>query len=96
MAKFNFCLGAAASAWLLAVLVIAAELAEPFKNFLKSTFSHHWVGKGAIITLAFLIFGVLLKDKNSIGNIQDDKLAWYSMIGSLSVIFLFFVIEYFK
>ena len=38
MKKFNFHFGAAASAWMLVILVIAAELAEPFKNLLKSGF----------------------------------------------------------
>ena len=96
MTKFNFCLGAAASAWLLAILVIVAELYVPFKNLLKSTFSHHWIGKAVIITIAFLAFGFILRDKKSVGNIRDDKLAWYSMLGSLIVIFLFFIMEFFK
>lgn len=96
MTKFNFYLGAAASAWLLAILVIVAELYEPFKNLLKSTFSHHWIGKAVIITIAFLVFGFLLRNKGSIGNFSDDKLAWYSMLGSLIVIFLFFIMEFFK
>ena len=56
MAKFNFYLGAAASAWLLTVLVVIAELVEPFKNFLKATFSHHWIGKTVMITFSFFIF----------------------------------------
>jgi len=96
MAKFNFYLGAAASAWLLTVLVVIAELVEPFKNFLKATFSHHWIGKAVMITFAFLVFGFLLRNKKSIGKFSDDKLAWYSMLGSLIVIFLFFVIEFLK
>lgn len=96
MAKFNFYFGATMSAWLLAILVIVAELAEPFKNFLKTIFTHHWIGKAAIVILAFLIFGFLLKDKGSIGKVSDDKLAWFSAIGSLTIIFLFFVIEFLK
>ena len=96
MTKFNFYLGAAASAWLLVILVIVAELMEPFKNLLKDIFSHHWIGKGVLITLIFLAFGFLLRNKKSIGNIKDDKLSWYSMLGSLIVIFLFFIIEFLK
>jgi hypothetical protein len=96
MAKFNFYFGAAASSWLLAILVIAAELYAPFKNLLKNIFTHHWIGKGIIITIAFLAFGFILKGKESVGNIKDDKLAWYSTLGSLIVIFLFFIMEFFK
>ena len=96
MAKFNLYFGATTSTWLLAILVIVAELAEPFKTFLKDTFSHHWIGKAAIITISFLLFGLLLRNKDSIMNVSDDKLAWYSVLGSLIVIFLFFIIEFFK
>jgi len=96
MTKFNFYLGAAASAWLLAILVIIAELVEPFKTLLKDIFMHHWIGKGVLITLAFLAVGFLLKNKTSLGKIPDDKLAWYSVLGSLIVIFLFFAVEFLK
>ncbi|MBS3105332.1 hypothetical protein J4234_03695 [Candidatus Woesearchaeota archaeon] len=96
MAKFNFYLGATASSWLLAILIIAAELYGPFKNLLKSTFSHHWIGKGIIITIVFLAFGFLLRNKESIANLSDKKLAWHSILGSLIVIFLFYIMEFFK
>lgn len=96
MTKFNFYLGTAASAWLLAILVIAAELYEPFKNLLKSTFSHHWIGKSAVITIAFLAFGFILRDKKYVDHVRDDKLAWYSVLGSLIAIFLFFAVEFLK
>jgi len=94
MAKFNFYLGAASSAWLLAILIVVAELISQFKTFLANVFTHHWIGKGIIITIAFLVFGFILMDKKSVGNIRDDKLGWYSTIASLIVIFLFFVIEF--
>lgn len=96
MAKFNYYFGASASALLLAVLVIATELIAPFKNFLKAAFTHHWVGKAAIIVIAFLAFGFILRDRNSVCHIRDDKLAWYSVLGSLIVIFLFFAVEFLK
>ncbi len=96
MTKFNYYFGATASAWLLAILVIAAELFAPFKDFLKNMFSHHWIGKAILIILAFVVFGFLMKNKDSTGNISDDKLAWYSVLGSLLVILLFFMIEFFK
>lgn len=96
MKKFSFYLGASASAWMLAILVIAAELSEPFKNLLKSIFTHHWIGKAAVITFAFLLFGFMLNGKKSIAGIPSNKLAWYSMLGSLVIILLFFAIEFLK
>lgn len=96
MAKFNYYFGASASALLLAVLVIAAELISPFKNFLKAAFTHHWIGKGVIITLAFVIFGFLFKDKDSIAKLSSEKIAWYSTIGSLAAILLFYIMEFFS
>lgn len=96
MAKFNFYFGAAASALLLAILVIGAELIAPFKDWLKITFTHHWVGKAVAITLAFLAIGFLAKNQKSLANLSDEKIAWYSVIASLIAIFLFFAIEFFK
>ena len=90
MKKFNFYLGTTVSAWLLAVLVIVAELIEPFKNLLKIVFTHHWIAKAILITLAFLISGFLFKDK-----VIKDKLAWNSVILSLIIILLFYIFEYF-
>lgn len=95
MTKFNFYLGAAASAWLLAVLVIVAELFLPFKDFLKNIFSHHWIGKAVIIFGAFFIFGFFMRNKNSIGKISDGKFAWYSTLLSLAIMLLFFIVHYF-
>ena len=96
MIKFNFYLGATVSAWLLVILIVIAEFIVQFKTFLASTFGHHWIGKAVIVTFAFLAFGFLLKNRNSIGDLSDDKLAWYSVLGSLIVIFLFFAVEFLK
>lgn len=90
--SFNVYKGAATSSWLLAILVIAAELIPVFKDFLKATFSHHWVAKAVLITILFLIVGFLTKDHVSK---NDEKIAWQSIIGSLIVIFAFFIFEYF-
>ncbi len=95
MKKFNFHFGAAASAWMLVILVIAAELAEPFKNLLKSGFGHHWVGKAVIMFLTFVIMGLLMRNKRSVAGVLDSKLAWYGVLASLLAIFLFYVVEFF-
>jgi len=96
MAKFNFYLSTIASVWLLLILIIGAELIEPFKTSLKTIFGHHWIGKAVIITVIFLAVGFLFRNKKSVGKFQQDKIAWYSTISSLIGILLFFVMEYFR
>ena len=91
--KFNFYNAGFAASTLLAVLVLASELSKPFKDFLASLFTHHWVAKAILITIAFVVFGYLLKE-DKLFNIESEKLAWYSTLGSLAVIFLFYVFHF--
>ncbi|MBI4440017.1 hypothetical protein HY638_03520 [Candidatus Woesearchaeota archaeon] len=90
MKKFNYCLGASFSSVSLLLLIVVAELFEPFKNLLKSLFSHHWIGKMVVIAAIFLIAGFSLR-KGIFGN--DERIAWYSVIITLAVIFLFFAVK---
>ena len=85
--RFNYYLATAVSAWLLAALVIVSQLVPPFKNVLAAVFTHHWVAKAIIITAAFIAAGFV--DRK-----VSEKAAWYSMLGSLAAIGLFFVVEY--
>ncbi len=89
MRRFNLYRGATATAWVLTIAVILAELIEPFKTFLKTTFSHHWIGKIVFVALAFVLFGYFSKEKSS-----DENAAWKSVIGSLVIILLFYLIIY--
>ncbi len=93
MKKFNFYNGAFAASSLLAILVIAAELVQPFKAFLASVFSHHWIGKGVLITVAFVIVGYTYK-KNELFGHKSEKVSWYSTLGSLIIIFLFYIMHF--
>ena len=43
------------------VMTVYAEINEVFKNWLKSVFSHHWVGKGIIALVIFFVFAHLIK-----------------------------------
>ncbi len=91
--KFDLYLGATASALMLAVLVIAAELADPLKEILRTLFWHHWVGKGILVTLVFLSSG-LIGGSRKYSNYSNDSIAWYSVLGSLALIFAFYLLEY--
>jgi hypothetical protein len=93
MKKFNFYNAAFAASTLLAVLVIATELAKPFKLFLASIFSHHWIGKVVLITIAFVIIGFAY-EKDKLFGIDSEKVSWYSVLGSIILIFLFYIIHF--
>lgn len=43
-----------------ALLTIIGEEYAPLKNWLKSTFTHHWIGKSALSVLVFVVGSVLL------------------------------------
>lgn len=89
MRKFNLFGGAKIAACVLTVSIILAELIGPFKTFLKTTFSHHWIGKIVLVALAFALFGYFSKEKAS-----DEKAAWKSIVASLVIILLFYLIMY--
>lgn len=94
MSRFNFFAGTTAAAWLLTILVIAAELSEPFKTLLKQVFSHHWIAKAVLMLLIFLIIGFWMKNKEQLLGRPVEKLAWQSSLASLVIILLFYVIEF--
>lgn len=54
----------AATSIALVALIVAAERYAPLKDWLKATFTHHWLGKGALAILFFvaiIIFVALLR-----------------------------------
>ena len=40
------------------ILTVAADLAPPLKDSLKNAFTHHWVGKSVVVTIAFLLITI--------------------------------------
>ena len=94
MKNRSFYMGTIVSSWLLAAMVVIVGLYPTFWNLLKNTFTHHWIGKLVITIAAFLLFGFFIKDEY-IKKINNEKIAWYSMILSLAVILIFYLIEYF-
>ncbi len=87
--KFNFFAGVTASSLLLTLMVIVAELYAPFKDILKAVFGHHWIGKVVIMAIVFFAVSYLYRDKKF-----SEKNAWYSAIISVSVILLFYIVNY--
>lgn len=51
--------GAIVTVVVLTALIIWADLMPVVKDWLKATFSHHWVGKGVIGIVVFSISGLM-------------------------------------
>lgn len=62
-----------ATSLMLAVLIVAAEEIPDLKNWLKATFYHHWLGKGALALGLFavtsLVLGLTKRDKPPLSTI---------------------------
>ena len=52
-------LGAILSIVAVTIITIAGELYAPLKDWLKSAFTHHWLGKSIISVAVFVIFWIL-------------------------------------
>lgn len=92
--EFNFYLGAAASAWLLTVMVLLTELSAPFKDILTKVFTHHWIAKLILVTLIFIVVSKLYPKKQKMVGMPVEDFAWKSIIASLLIIFGFYIFEF--
>lgn len=54
-------IGTIATAAMLAVVIVAAEEVPELKDWLKQTFYHHWLGKGALSIGLFTAVTLLLR-----------------------------------
>lgn len=58
-------IAAAVAGLMLAVLIVAAEEIPALKDWLKATFYHHWLGKGALTLGVFAVLSVALSKQRS-------------------------------
>ena len=93
-----FLISGIVTAIFIAAITIEGELAPAFKDWLKTTFYHHWLGKGALAVILFFVLGILL---SFIAPRSDSALAssaraltWVSILSAL-VILGFFTAEAF-
>ena len=49
-----------ATSLMLAVLIVVAEEVPALKDWLKATFYHHWLGKGALAISLFIVTSLVL------------------------------------
>src|SRR3989344_6855759 len=54
-----FLISGIVTAIFIAAITIGGELAPAFKDWLKTTFYHHWLGKGALAVILFFVLGVV-------------------------------------
>lgn len=92
-------IGAIAAIIFVAAITVYADLQLSIKDWLKDSFTHHWIGKGILAGALFFAvsFLVFLFPKN-----WDEKttykllwaLIWFSIFGTLAI-FSFFIYESF-
>jgi len=81
--------------WFIVTATVLAEVFPVFKNFLASMFLHHWVAKGDIAIILFLVVSLLFsrsKDPEDISGLVKGVLA-STLIGAF-VIFAFYLEHY--
>lgn len=79
------------------VITIVADLQLPLKDWLKATFTHHWIGKGVLAAVVFVVVWlVMLAQKRQADDQQLSRglmaLTWTVVLGTV-VLFGFFVFE---
>lgn len=94
----SFIISAIIAIIFITVATVLAELYSPFKDWLKNTFYHHWMGKGIIAILLFYIFGLVgyfsVKDSEDF-MITMLKVAFWVTLAGVFVITGFYLYEYF-
>lgn len=78
---------------LITFLTIYSEMNEAFKEFLKNTFYHHWVGKGIIAIIFFILLAQMIhiKQKREINKFINGFFI-ITILCSLAI-FIFFFLE---
>lgn len=72
-------------------ITIAAELAPQLKDWLKDSFSHHWIGKGIIAAIMWPIIAVIPVKKE-----VSQKLFMAILILATLIIILFYILHFLK
>jgi hypothetical protein len=94
----SFAIAAIVAIVFVTVATVLGELYKPFKNWLKETFYHHWMGKGIIAIVVFYALGFIGRAKSKD---TDEALVtilravfWITLIGVLAITG-FYLYEYF-
>ncbi len=89
--------GAIAAVIFIIVITIVADIYLPLKDWLKNTFTHHWIGKGILSIAVFIVIGLISRFLPIAAS--EDKLnkvlkllSWAIVLGVI-LISLFFIYE---
>lgn len=85
---------AAVTTIFIAVITLYAEFSPPLKDWLKTTFTHHWLGKSALSAILFIavtFFGYFFPLKTGEETIRKRILLlfWVSLASALIIIVFF-------
>ena len=92
--------GALSIVWI-ALSTIGTEVSTPFKTFLKDVFTHHWIGKGVIALILFLLITfvvTIVARRAHYANVVPALLfmLWASLLGMLAIVGLYSYLDFFK
>lgn len=59
----SIAIASTATVLMLALLIVGAEEAPDLKSWLKATFYHHWLGKGALALILFALTALIVRFK---------------------------------
>lgn len=85
---------AAVTAVFIAAITVSAEFSPSLKDWLKTVFSHHWLGKSALsiaLFIAVTFFGYFLPLKTDTDTMRKRILLlfWVSLASALTIIIFF-------
>ncbi len=80
------------------IITVASELQPTLKDWLKNTFSHHWVGKGILASLLFSLFGIIFyflpTPAHKINLSKYLMILFWTALSTSFFILLFFIFEF--
>lgn len=94
----SFAIAAVVAIVFVTTATIIAELYTPFKDWLKNTFYHHWMGKGIIAIVIFYAIGFIgiikASDSEDVVTRMLKIVFWVAVVGVLAITG-FYSYEYF-
>lgn len=70
------------------IMTVVAELSPEFKDWLKGLFYHHWIGKGVISAVTYVVgYGIL--SKMSLRVTVESSVKWLSIVSLIGTIAIY-------
>lgn len=95
----SFSISASVTVIFIVIITIVSELVRPVKDWLAGTFSHHWVGKGILSLILFLVLGFILfwviRTSNEEKAGRNFRVLFWIGVISFLAIFAFYIFEFF-